>query len=218
MASRLATDSGPTIPAPGGAEELAQVAGAEHPVQDSAEELAPGGAGAGGARTPQSDGRSGKTAEGRVVRTRDREHTPRFGVRDQTPTEQLYRSYHTQFGHMGGERLRHVLKQGAKWQKDFAIVEKHFVCTSCERTSFRAQNRPPERDHPTVGVPLARVYVDTVMRPHRQEREKHGQARVATPVALLQDVNFVHEMAAVRGVAYGITLVDEATRFMWFIQ
>ena len=217
MASRLAADSSPMIPAPGGAEELAQVAGAEHPVQDGTEELAPGGAGASGARTPQSDGRSGKTAESRIVRTRDREHVGRFGVRDQTPTEQLYRSHHVQFGHMGGERLRHVLKQGAKWQKDFAIVEKHFVCTSCERTSFRAQNRPPERDHPTVGVPLARVYVDTVMRPHRQEREKHGQARVATPVALLQDVNFVHEMAAVRGVAYGITLVDEATRFMWFI-
>ena len=116
MASRLATDSGPTIPAPGGAEELAQVAGAEHPVQDGTEELAPGGAGASGARTPQSDGRSGKTAEGRVVRTRDREHTPRFGVRDQTPTEQLYRSYHTQFGHMGGERLRHGIQVAKRFR------------------------------------------------------------------------------------------------------
>ena len=179
-------------------------------------QLVPGGAGADTTPAlPSAGAKNSRNTIDRVVRTRDREHTPRFGVREQSPIESEYRALHIRFGHLGKDRMKSVLRQLGLWRKKFDLIADNFACNSCERAAFRTHNRPPERDRPVVGIPLARVYVDSVQRTSKQTIELSGKGRVATPVALLHDVNFVHEKAEVRPMPYAIMLRDEATRFEW---
>ena len=132
-------------------------------------------------------------APAKTAKHRNREHTVRFGSREESVLTTMYRHKHEKYFHLGRDRLKTVLKSVGEWREDFEEIAENCSCNGCVRSDMPAADRGSPRQGPQAPRPLSYLYIDTIPRPTSSNlRRLNEHLTLATPVTELRDVHVVH--------------------------